>query len=48
MGRKIRISEHQKSILKQVEPDLLELLAELEELRHKVLLAEAASRVVLH
>jgi hypothetical protein len=48
MGRKIRISEHQKFILKQVEPDLLELLAELEELRHKVQLAQAANRVLLH
>jgi hypothetical protein len=46
MGRKVRISERQKSVLRFLDPDLLQSFAELEELREKVRLAEAANRVL--
>jgi hypothetical protein len=46
MGQKARILKSQKPILIQTEPDLLTLFLELERLREKVRLAEAANRVL--
>jgi hypothetical protein len=36
MGQKVRISKHQQRVSKHVEPDLLTLLAEVEELKRKI------------
>jgi hypothetical protein len=41
MRSKVRISRSQEFVLKQVQPDLLDLLDEIEDLRRKIQLAEA-------